>query len=318
MSYIRAGASPPSQPVIGSRSDPGYCSYEGWLAPAREARIHPSRNRPCVPLRKACRSIVRMLESWPPMKLTILGSGTAVPNGERNSSGYFVETKDARIMMDCGAGTLHALARYGLPWEKMTHLFVSHFHVDHIGELASLFFAFRHGRQSPRSQPLTVIGPGGLDEVFSGLEQAFGSNLFDPKFPVELRMLQPGDRLELGIDSLLSVAKTPHTDESLAVRIDNDGRSVCYTGDTGYSEDVARFFNKTSVMVSECSFRARRAGVAHVSISEVARMAAIAQAARLIVTHFYFDVSEEELKRELQRNFSGEVIIGKDGLGIEV
>lgn len=259
-----------------------------------------------------------MLESWPPMKLTILGSGTAVPNGERNSAGYFVEAKDARVMMDCGAGTLHALARYGLPWEGMTHLFVSHFHLDHIGELASVFFAFRHGLPSPRTQPLTVLGPIGLDRVMSGLKQAFGSSLFDPKFPVELRMLEPGDRLELGIDSLLSVAKTPHTGESLAVRIDSGGRSVCYTGDTGYSEEVAGFFNKASAMVSECSYRTPRPGVAHVSTSEVARMAAIAQAARLIVTHFYFDVNYEELKRELQTHFSGEVIIGKDGLGIEV
>ena len=259
-----------------------------------------------------------MLESWPPMKLTILGSGTAVPNGERNSAGYFVETPDARVMMDCGAGTVHALARYSLPWEGMTHLFVSHFHVDHIGELASLFFAFRHGMPSPRTQPLTVLGPQGLDRLMSGLQQTFDSKLFDPRFPIELRMLEPGDRLELGIDSLLSVAKTPHTGESLAVRIDSGGRAVCYTGDTGYSEEVAGFFNKASVMVSECSYRKPRPEVAHLSVSEVARMAVIAQAARLVVTHFYFDVNDEELKQELQNNFFGEVIIGRDGMAIEV
>jgi ribonuclease BN (tRNA processing enzyme) len=259
-----------------------------------------------------------MLESWPPMKLTILGSGTAVPNGERNSAGYFLETPDARVMMDCGAGTVHALARYGLPWEGMTHLFVSHFHVDHIGELASLFFAFRHGLSGPRTQPLTVLGPQGLDKVMSGLQQTLDSNLFDPKFPVELRMLAPGDRVKLGPDSAVCVAKTPHTDESLAVRIDSGGRSVCYTGDTGYSEDVARFFNKAGLMVSECSYRKPRPGVAHLSVSEVARMAVIAQAARLIVTHFYFDVNDEALKRELQSSFSGEVIIGRDGMAVEV
>ena len=92
------------------------------------------------------------------MKLTILGSGTVVPNGLRNSAGYFVELPDARVMMDCGAGTVHALARYNCPWERMTHLFVSHFHVDHIGELASLFFAFRYGMKQERSEPLTIIG----------------------------------------------------------------------------------------------------------------------------------------------------------------
>src|SRR4029450_302390 len=93
------------------------------------------------------------------MKLTILGSGTGVPNGSRNSAGYFVEMPAARLMMDCGAGTVHSLARFGVPWEQMTHLFISHFHVDHVGELASLFFAFRHGMRKSRAAPLTLIGP---------------------------------------------------------------------------------------------------------------------------------------------------------------
>lgn len=268
--------------------------------------IHVVRNR-----------LKRMLESWPPMKLTILGSGTGVPNGERSSSGYFVETGNARIMMDCGAGTLHALARYGLPWERMTHLFISHFHLDHIGELASLFFAFRHGRQSSRSQPLTVIGPRGLDDILSALKQLFGSNLFSPQFPVELRMLAPNERVELGNDGLLSVAKTPHTDESLAVRIDSDGQTICYTGDTGFSEDVARFFSKTDLLVSECSFKMRREGVPHLSVEEVGKMADLAEASRLVVTHFYFEVNEAQLEKEIEEHYPGEVLIGRDGMIVD-
>jgi ribonuclease BN (tRNA processing enzyme) len=84
------------------------------------------------------------------MKLTILGSAQIVPDGSRNSAGYFLELPGARVMMDCGAGTVHALARIRTPWEQMTHLFLSHFHVDHIGELASLFFAFRYGMKCER------------------------------------------------------------------------------------------------------------------------------------------------------------------------
>jgi ribonuclease BN (tRNA processing enzyme) len=71
-------------------------------------------------------------------------------------------------------------------------------------------------------------------------------------------------------------------------------------------------------MISECSFRERREGVPHVSVGDVARMASEARVERLVVTHFYFDFEEEELKRELERGFSGEVIIGRDGLQIEV
>ena len=252
------------------------------------------------------------------MRLTILGSGTVVPNGARNSSGYFVESGDARIMMDCGAGTVHALARYNMPWEQMTHLFISHFHVDHCGELASLFFAFDHGMRSKRTEALTIIGPRGLDRIMNSLKEAYGAKLFEPKFPVNLQMIAPGQRASLTADCSLSVAKTPHTKESLAVRIETESHAICYTGDTDYSEEVARFFDRASLMISECSFRERRQGIAHVSIRDVARMAALAKADRLVVTHFYFDVDEEELKRELRKDFSGEVMIGRDGLSIDV
>jgi ribonuclease BN (tRNA processing enzyme) len=229
-----------------------------------------------------------------------------------------VELPDVRVMMDCGAGTVHALARNQLPWEEMTHLCISHFHLDHVGELAALFFAFRYGMKTERSAPLMVIGPAGLDRVIDGLRLAFGAKLFEPKFPVDVRIVAPGERVQLGLDSTLSVAKTVHTSESLAVRIESHGRALCYTGDTGYDEGLARFFSGADLLISECSVRQPRDGVRHLSVSEAARLADLAKVARLIVTHFYFDVNEAELKAELERDYYGEVIIGRDGLSVEV
>src|SRR4029453_16923284 len=215
------------------------------------------------------------------MKLTILGSGTGVPNGSRNSAGYFVEMPDARLMMDCGAGTVHSLARFGVPWEQMTHLFISHFHVDHVGELASLFFAFRYGMKTERSEPLTVIGPVGLDRVIEGLRSAFGAKIFEPKFPLNLRMVSPGECVQLGIDSSLSVTRSVHTSESLAVRIECKGRALCYTGDTAYDAELARFFSGAELLIAQCSFLQPREDARHLSVGETARLAALAKAAKL-------------------------------------
>ena len=252
------------------------------------------------------------------MKLTILGSGTGRPDGTRNSAGYFVELPSTRIMLDCGAGSLHALARYGLPWQDLTHLFVTHFHVDHVGELAALMWAFNYGMKSVRTAPLTLIGPHGLDRVMKGLDQAYARKLFEGPFQTDLRMLESGDAVEPEPGGRLSVVKSPHTDESLAVRIDFGGRSICYTGDTGYSDDVAAFFSGADVLISECSYKSRREGSAHLSIDESGRIAARAGAARLVVTHFYFDVEEAALTEQLKRGFSGEVIIGRDGMTFEI
>jgi ribonuclease BN (tRNA processing enzyme) len=252
------------------------------------------------------------------MKLTILGSGTVVPNGERNSSGYFVEAGKARVMMDCGAGTVHALARYGVDWEAMTHLFISHFHADHIGELASLFFAFRHGMKTIRTEPLTLIAPHGIERVIHHLKEAFGERIFTPKFPFNILPIESGKHLPLNDDCILSVEKTPHTEESLAVRIQQKERSISYTGDTEYSAALAQFFQGTSLLISECSFRQRKEGVRHMSIDDVAQLAKQAQAESLLVTHFYFDVDEEKLKKELQGTYTGNIFVGKDGMSIKV
>lgn len=252
------------------------------------------------------------------MRLTILGSGTLVPSGARNSAGYFVELSDANVMMDCGAGTVHALARYGLPWEQMTHLFISHFHVDHAGELAALFSALRHGMRTDRSTPLTIVGPYGLDRVMDSLKLAYGPRLFDTTFPLSVRMLNPGEQIALGPESTLSVMKTPHTSESLAVRIESGGKALCYTGDTAYDDALARFFRSADGLISECSFVQPRERALHLSISEAARLASRAGASKLIVTHFYFEVDEPALKAELEVAYVGTVIIGSDGFSIDV
>jgi ribonuclease BN (tRNA processing enzyme) len=220
-------------------------------------------------------------------------------------------------MLDCGAGSLHALARRGLPWELMSHLFVSHFHVDHIGELASLMFAFRYGMNTAREAPFALIGPRGLDRVVDGLKLAFGEKIFEPSFPFRVELLNPGESVQLGPDTRLVVAKTPHTPESLAVRIESKGRSVCYTGDTDYDEELAKFFHDTDLLVSECSFTAHREGVAHLGIAEAATLAMRAGAKRLIVTHFYFDPEKVEIESEIERVYGGEVIVARDGLEIE-
>lgn len=151
-----------------------------------------------------------------------------------------------------------------------------------------------------------------------GLKTAFGPKVFDPGFPVAVRIVESGDHVELGGDSTLSVVKTPHTAESLAVRIESAGRALCYTGDTAYDDELPRFFKGAEVLVSECSFREPKDDVCHLSVCETARLANQASVSRLIVTHFYFEVDEAALKKELARDYRGEVIIGRDGFSIEV
>jgi len=252
------------------------------------------------------------------MKLTILGSGTCVPSGERNSSGYWVEAGARRVRLDCGAGTVHAMGRYGLPWETLTHQFVSHFHIDHCGELAALLFAFKYGRSNPRAEPLALVGPQGLEYLLMGLVGQYRMRLLEQDFAVELRELDPGASLDLGDGVALRVEKTDHTAESLAVRIDAGGRSLGYTGDAAPSDGLATFFSGVDTLVCECSFVDDARGTKHMRAGDVAALATAAGARHLVATHFYFDPEAERLADRLARGFSGRLTIARDGETLDV
>lgn len=252
------------------------------------------------------------------MRLTVLGSGTCVPTGGRVSSGYWVDTGERHVRLDCGAGTVHAMGRYGLPWEQLTHQFVSHFHLDHVGELPALLFAFKYGRTGERAEPLTLVGPKGLEFLLQGLIGLYRMQLLDQEFPVEIEELEPDDSLDLGGGATLRVAKTPHTAESLAVRIDAGGRAIGYTGDTSPSDDLVALFRDADVLVAECSFVDDTKGTAHLKADDVADLAERAGVRSLVATHFYFDPEAERLADRLAKRYSGEITIAHDGLTLEL
>jgi ribonuclease BN (tRNA processing enzyme) len=252
------------------------------------------------------------------VRLTVLGSGTCVPNGRRNSSGYWIDAGDAHIRLDCGAGTVHAMARDGLPWESLTHQIITHFHLDHVGELPMLLFSLRYGRSSPRSTPLSLIGPAGLSKLLTGLERVLSQKLIEQEFPVTIHELAPGATLDLADDVRLSVAKTPHTVESLAVRIDHAGHSIGYTGDTAPSDDLATFFHDVDLLVAECSFISDPKKTPHLTAPDVAALATAANARHLVATHCYFDPDTTRLADLLARGYSGRVSVAADGAIYEV
>src|SRR5579872_1015241 len=56
------------------------------------------------------------------MQLVILGTGTAAPSARRTAAGYWVDAGPIHLLMDCGAGALHHAARFGVPWQTVTHV----------------------------------------------------------------------------------------------------------------------------------------------------------------------------------------------------
>lgn len=220
-----------------------------------------------------------MIRSAPvlPVRVGIIGSGVLLPDDAHRSYGHWVSavaTRGAeadvgaeagaggvRLLLDCGSGTLHGMGRDGLPWQELSHMVISHFHADHIGDLAPVLWALRWGARGedgrPRDRPLSVLGPVGLQERMEGLATAFGGWVLDPGFPLSVHEVEPGERWRdpaAGLELVAHAAR--HSPEALAWRVEARGVAVGYTGDTGPLPELGSFFRGVRVLVAECALRA--------------------------------------------------------------
>jgi ribonuclease BN (tRNA processing enzyme) len=254
------------------------------------------------------------------MRLVVVGSGTAAPEPERVCSAYYLETADARLLMDCGPGAVHHLARFGLPWNRLDHLLLSHFHNDHVGDVPTLLFALKWGTAEPRVRPLHLWGPRGLHHRLDRMADAFGTHVSDPGFPLDVHELDPGSTAQLGDGLTLYCAATPHTEGSLAFRIEAQGGArIGYTGDTGPSDEVARFLAGVDLMIAECSVPDDQAMETHLTPSRLAAMALVARPRRLMPTHVYPALARLDLPALLRdAGWDGETVLATDGLSLEL
>lgn len=253
------------------------------------------------------------------MDVTIVGSGTVVPDPDRVCAAVHVETGEHRILLDCGPGAVHHLARFDLPWPRLTHLALTHFHNDHIGDIPILFFALKHALPSPRRDALTVLGPPGTAALFDRLAAAFGDHLLEPGFPVRIRELAVEAAEPLGGDVRLRVRPVPHTDRSVAYRVEATGASFGYTGDTAFDEGVGEFFADIDALLAECSLPDDQAMDTHLTPSRVAALARIARPRRLFLTHIYPQLPRDEAAGRVRRaGWEGETRVVHDGLRLRL
>lgn len=249
--------------------------------------------------------------------LTVLGSGTLMPDDARHGAAHLVRSGDVRLLLDCGPGTVHGFDRYGVAWASLTHVAVTHYHNDHVGDLPALMQALKHGVAPRRSRPLTLLGPRGFGDYLRRLAAVAGSQVTEPGFELEVVELGPGTAYEDADTPLrLSCMPTPHTPESVAYRVEVGGATVGYTGDTGPSELVTAFLTGCDVLVAECTQTDPPTAATHLSPIGLAELASAAQPGLLVVTHVAPPSTPENAAAAVSERYPGEVVAARDGLSL--
>ena len=127
------------------------------------------------------------------MKVTILGSGTAVPSLQRNSSGVLIQEKKINTLVDFGYGNLKQLLNLGITYHDIDRIFFTHNHPDHMCDLIPFLFGSRY-QLDARQKDLEIIAGPGFKDFFGKLMLAFKHWLKPTEYKLNILEIDEGIR----------------------------------------------------------------------------------------------------------------------------
>lgn len=247
------------------------------------------------------------------MKLTVVGCGDAFGSGGRLQTCYHVDTGAERFLIDCGATTMIGLDRLGLAANDVGTILISHLHGDHFGGLVWWLLHAQHIVK--RTAPLTVAGPPGIEARFTAAAEALfpGSTGVKRRYDLVFRELAAERRETVGPVTVTPYGVShPSGAPSFALRMETGGRTIAFTGDTEWVENVVPAGRGADLYIMEC-FAFDGDVRYHLSWRQIEANLARIGAARVLLTH----MNASMLARTAEVQAPG-VTIAHDGLFIEI
>ncbi len=97
----------------------------------------------------------------------LLGTAGTVPLPNRWLTSCLLRYQGSSILIDCGEGTQIALNSQKLSFKQIDTILLTHYHTDHTGGLPGLLLSMA---KAERQEPITIIGPKGIEEILKGVQ----------------------------------------------------------------------------------------------------------------------------------------------------
>lgn len=136
-------------------------------------------------------------------KVTVLGSGSAVPTSWHNPSAQLLQYFNQQYLIDCGEGTQMQMIKYKVKHNNLNHIFISHLHGDHFFGLIGLINTFHLLR---REKPLHLYAPKDLNEIIQVQLRLSNTTL---GYPFEFHPLEKQKAINLFENDFLTVRAFP-------------------------------------------------------------------------------------------------------------
>lgn len=187
--------------------------------------------------------------------VTVLGAGDAFASGGRFQAGYVVEAAGSHILMEAGPTLLPAMKQSGLSPADLDLVLISHLHGDHFAGLPFLMLEYMW--ESPRKRILTVAGPHHLEQRTRALFRNMYPSMDTHPLMRKLRFveLEPGRTVRVG-PARVATIRTPHTkpDVSLGLRLSVGGKSLAFSGDSGWTDELLGLSAGADLFLCECTY----------------------------------------------------------------
>lgn len=136
-------------------------------------------------------------------EVTILGSGAAIPTQRRNPTSQYVVCNDRHILIDCGEGTQMQIRKFGVKFQRINHILISHLHGDHFFGLVGLISTMH---LMGRDKGLTIYGPEELEQILR-IQLEVGAAKLD--FDINFVKLNGKDSSVIFEDNLIEISSFP-------------------------------------------------------------------------------------------------------------
>ncbi len=219
------------------------------------------------------------------MRVTVVGCSPAWPNPGGAHSGYLVEAPGAgRLLLDCGPGVLARLRAAG-GWPAIDAIALTHFHLDHWGDLVPWVWGSLYGGGAGIEPPELIVPPGGAERLRSlGRELDGAGDLFERAFRV--REYDDDTAFAVAGFELRAVAVPHYGKPAYGIRVSGAGRVLAYSGDSGPSERLVELARDADLFLCEATLAAGEDGPrGHLSLDEARAAFAASGAGRLLITH---------------------------------
>lgn len=121
------------------------------------------------------------------LDISLLGTGGMMPLPKRWLTAMMARYNGRSLLIDCGEGTQLAIKQCGLSFNPIDIICFTHFHADHISGLPGLLLSMGN---ADRTEPVTMIGPEGLEKVVRALR------VIAPELPFDINFIELTEKTE--------------------------------------------------------------------------------------------------------------------------